>query len=87
MKKFTSIIVLITISISLSITSPVHAQDGSDSEKRLRKGTCWLDGSETCRKKKSGENCENTKRCSLKAYLEATAKIVALIAAVDALDD
>lgn len=91
MKKFKNYFAMVFLSMALLFTtSPIIAQtngdDGDGGDKKLRKGTCWVDATPTCRKKKSGTVCDTVKRCSLKAYLDAAAKVVAIVAAVAALD-
>ena len=68
------------------LLSPVYVNAQEDDGGRiLRKGTCWLDGTPNCRKKKNGSECDQRKHCSAKAYITAIGGVLGAIAAADRL--
>lgn len=84
--KLSAMLMTLLLVISLAIPSTVYGfQDTGDSnEKKLRKGSCWLDGTPNCRKKKGdAPECEVRKHCSAKAYLTPVATIVGIVVALD----
>ena len=85
--KFTAFVFTLLLAVSLLAPNPVYGfQDGGDSnEKKLRKGSCWLDGTPNCRKKKEGNECSPRNHCSAQSYITAIAGVVAIGSAIDKL--
>lgn len=67
------------------ILPPNQASAEGDKDKMFREGTCWLDGSKTCRKKRKGEPCSEgsaPKGCSAEAYLDTVSKGLGIAVAI-----
>lgn len=83
MKKL-KLFIVITLCLGLAVPS-FSVEDGS--EKTLRQGTCFCDGTTNCRNKKEGVACPSRDACSALACVDLVVKVLNGASSIDQLSN